>query len=80
MSGKTTTQDLQINRVLKMTVKNWVIDSNTNITNNQRMNLIMEQKHFLKAGVHLQALIRWFYIRNGQAGTELLNTTWQIIS
>ena len=57
ISGKTTTQDLQVNGVLKLPNNGWIIDSNTNVLNNQRIYFdnIM-QKHILEAVAHLEAL------------------------
>jgi len=72
--NKTTTQDLQVKGILTLPVNNWIIDSNSNVTNNQRMYFDSGAKTYFKSGgTSTSPLLDGFIFRNGQAGTDLLN-------
>ncbi len=53
---KTTTQELQVNGVLKLPNNNWIIDSNKNLTNNQKIYFDNGAKTYFKAAEHLHHL------------------------
>ena len=71
--GKTTTQDLQVNGVLKLPNNSWIIDSNSNILNNQRIYFDNNAKtYFRSCGTSTSPLLDGFILRNG-VGTDILN-------
>jgi hypothetical protein len=72
--NKTTTQDLQVRGILTLPVNNWIIDNNSNVTNNQRIFFDSGAKTYFKSGgTSTSPLLDGFIFRNGQAGTDLLN-------
>ena len=72
--NKTTTQDLQVKGILTLPVNNWIIDNNSNVTNNQRIFFDSGAKTYFKSGgTSTSPLLDGFIFRNGQAGTDLLN-------
>ena len=72
ISGKTTTQDLQINGILKIPNNSWIIDSNTNVLNNQRMYFDNNAKtYFRSCGTSGSPLLDGFIFRNW-TGTDIL--------
>ena len=72
ISGKTTTQDLQINGVSKLPNNGWIIDSNSNVLNNQRIYFDNNAKtYFRSCGTSTSPLLDGFIFRNG-AGTDIL--------
>ena len=65
ISGKTTTQALQINGVLKLPNNGWIIDSNSNVLNNQRIYFDNNAKtYFRSCGTSTSPLLDGFIFRN----------------
>ncbi len=63
--NKTTTQDLQVRGILTLPVNNWIIDSNSNVTNNQRMYFDSGAKTYFKSGgTSTSPLLDGFILKN----------------
>jgi hypothetical protein len=71
--AKTTTQDLQINGTLKVPNNNWIIDSKTNVLNNQRLHFDTGAVTYSRScGTSTSPLLDGFKFRN-RTWTDSLN-------
>jgi len=72
ITGKTSPTDLQVRGILTLPVNNWIIDSNTNLTSNQRIYFDNGAKtYFRSCGTSASPSLDGFVLRNGP-GTDLL--------